>query len=115
MLAHVGASPGTLVRMTGAELNSMPGNSSVHQLGVADLLVALGMLAERKPEAVLLGVQPENTHWSSELSQRSSRYRFTRGSHDTGVADSKRLNSTQPVRQESITATPGQRAQKVSE
>ena len=64
----VGASPGTLVRMTGAELNSMPGNSSVHQLGVSDLLVALRMLVERVPDVVLLGVQPENTHWSSELS-----------------------------------------------
>jgi hydrogenase maturation protease len=64
----VGASPGTLVRMTGTELDSMPGNSSVHQLGVSDLLVALRMLVERKPEVLLLGVQPENTHWSSELS-----------------------------------------------
>ena len=66
----VGESPGTLVRMTGAELSSLPGNSSVHQLGVSDLLVALRMLAEREPEVVLLGVQPENTDWSPELSFR---------------------------------------------
>jgi hydrogenase maturation protease len=64
----VGKRPGTLVRMSGDELNSLPGNSSVHQLGVADLLVALRMLAERQPEVVLLGVQPESTDWSSELS-----------------------------------------------
>ena len=64
----VGERPGTLVRMTGAELNSLPGNSSVHQLGVSDLLVALRMLAEREPDVVLLGVQPENTDWSPELS-----------------------------------------------
>ena len=64
----VGEPPGTLVRMSGEELNSLPGNSSVHQLGVSDLLVALRMLAERQPEVVLLGVQPENTDWSSELS-----------------------------------------------
>jgi hydrogenase maturation protease len=64
----VGANPGTLVRMMGAELNSLPGNSSVHQLGVSDLLVALRMLSERQPDVVLLGVQPENTDWSSELS-----------------------------------------------
>jgi hydrogenase maturation protease len=66
----VGQSPGTLVRMSGNELNSLPGNSSVHQLGVADLLVALRMLAERLPDVVLLGVQPESTDWSSELSPR---------------------------------------------
>ena len=64
----VGAPPGTLVRMAGEEINCLPGNSSVHQLGVSDLLVALRMLAERQPELVLLGVQPENTDWSSELS-----------------------------------------------
>ncbi|HET9405633.1 MAG TPA: HyaD/HybD family hydrogenase maturation endopeptidase [Candidatus Sulfotelmatobacter sp.] len=64
----VGASPGTLVRLSGEELNALPGNASVHQLGVSDLLVALRMLAEREPEVVLLGVQPENTDWSSELS-----------------------------------------------
>lgn len=64
----VGEPPGTLVRMSGRELNSLPGNSTVHQLGVSDLLVALRMLAERQPQIVLLGVQPENTDWSPELS-----------------------------------------------
>lgn len=64
----VGGKPGTLIRMSGEELNSLPGNSSVHQLGVSDLLVALRMLGERQPEIVLLGVQPENTDWSCELS-----------------------------------------------
>jgi hydrogenase maturation protease len=64
----VGEPPGTLVRMSGEELNSLPGNSSVHQLGVSDLLVALRMLAERQPQVVLLGVQPGSTDWSCELS-----------------------------------------------
>ena len=64
----VGGSPGTLIRVSGEELNALPGNSNVHQLGVADLLVALRMLAERQPQVVLLGVQPENTDWSCELS-----------------------------------------------
>jgi hydrogenase maturation protease len=49
-------------------LNSLPGNSSVHQLGVSDLLVALRVLAQRQPAVVLLGVQPANTDWSTELS-----------------------------------------------
>jgi hydrogenase maturation protease len=64
----VGETPGTVVRMSGEELNSLPGNSSVHQLGVSDLLVALRMLARRQPAVVLLGVQPANTDWSTELS-----------------------------------------------
>lgn len=64
----VGEAPGTLVRMSGKELNSLPGNSTVHQLGVSDLLVALRMLAERQPQVVLLGVQPESTDWSPNLS-----------------------------------------------
>jgi hydrogenase maturation protease len=64
----VGEAPGTVVRMSGEELNSLPGNSSVHQLGVSDLLVALRVLAQRQPAVVLLGVQPANTDWSTELS-----------------------------------------------
>jgi hydrogenase maturation protease len=40
----------------------------VHQLGVADLLVALRILANRTPEVVLLGVQPASTEWGTELS-----------------------------------------------
>jgi len=64
----VGEAPGTLVRMSGDELNSLPGNSSVHQLGVADLLVALRVLAQQQPSVVLLGAQPESTDWSAELS-----------------------------------------------
>jgi len=60
--------PGTVVRMSGEQLNALPGQSSVHQLGVSDLLVALRVLAQRQPEVVLLGVQPANTDWSTELS-----------------------------------------------
>jgi len=64
----VGTAPGTVLRMSGEELNSLPGSSSVHQLGVSDLLVALRVLAQQQPAVVLLGVQPANTEWSTELS-----------------------------------------------
>jgi len=64
----VGEAPGTLIRMSRDELNSLPGNSSVHQLGVSDLLVALRVLADRQPDVVLLGVQPADTEWSTTLS-----------------------------------------------
>jgi hydrogenase maturation protease len=60
--------PGTLVRMSNQELQTLPGKGSVHQLGVADLLVALRVLAHRTPEVVLLGVQPATTEWGTELS-----------------------------------------------
>ena len=64
----IGQSPGTLVRMSGEELHTLPGKGSVHQLGVADLLVALRVLASRQPTVVLLGVQPATTDWGTELS-----------------------------------------------
>jgi hydrogenase maturation protease len=64
----VGQPPGTLVRMSNEELQTLPGKGSVHQLGVADLLVALRVLASRTPEVVLLGVQPAHTEWGTELS-----------------------------------------------
>lgn len=64
----VGRSPGTVVRMSREELNGLPGESSVHQLGVSDLLVALRVLAQKQPEVALLGVQPASTEWSTQLS-----------------------------------------------
>lgn len=63
-----GRSPGTLVRMSGAGLDALPSQGSVHQLGVADLLVALRALARQQPKVVLLGMQPATTDWGTELS-----------------------------------------------
>lgn len=64
----LGEASGTVVRISGEELNSLPGRSSVHPLGVSDLLRALRGLAQRQPAVVRLGVQPGNTDWSTELS-----------------------------------------------
>jgi hydrogenase maturation protease len=64
----VGQPPGTLVRMASQELQTLTGKGSAHQLGVADLLVALRVLAQRQPTVVLLGVQPATTDWGTELS-----------------------------------------------
>ena len=64
----IGQPPGTLVRMSRQELQTLPGKGSVHQLGVADLLVALRVLARQQPTVVLLGVQPATTEWGTELS-----------------------------------------------
>jgi hydrogenase maturation protease len=64
----IGQPPGTLVRLSSQELQALPGDGNVHQLGVADLLVALRVLARRPPTVVLLGVQPATTDWGTELS-----------------------------------------------
>jgi len=64
----VGEAPGTLIRMSGAELDKLPGNGSVHHLGLTDLLVALRILAERRPRVSLLGIQPATTDWGMTLS-----------------------------------------------
>lgn len=63
----VGEAPGTLVRLEGEALKNLPGKASVHQLGFADLLVALELLGEAPEEMVLLGIQPLSTEWSAEL------------------------------------------------
>lgn len=64
----VGQRPGTMIRMTGDELRSLAGGASVHQLGVADLLVTLSLVSDTPREIVLLGVQPSSTDWGTELS-----------------------------------------------
>jgi hydrogenase maturation protease len=63
----VGQPPGTLIRLEGAALEKLPGKPSVHQLGFEDLMVALKLLGESPEEVVVIGVQPESTDWSAEL------------------------------------------------
>jgi hydrogenase maturation protease len=63
----VGEKPGTLIRLEGRAVENMPGKASVHQLGFADMLVGLKLLGERPPEVIVIGVQPQSTEWSAEL------------------------------------------------
>ncbi|HLK19449.1 MAG TPA: HyaD/HybD family hydrogenase maturation endopeptidase [Bryobacteraceae bacterium] len=63
-----GAQPGTLMRFEGDALAGLPGKPSVHQLGFADLMIAMKLLDEATPELVVFGVQPLTTEWSAELS-----------------------------------------------
>lgn len=62
-----GEAPGTLLRFEGTALNGLPGKASVHQLGFADMMIALELIGETPPELVVLGVQPLSTDWSAEL------------------------------------------------
>jgi hydrogenase maturation protease len=63
----VGEPPGTLIRLEGAAIEKLRGKPSVHQLGFEDLMVALKLLGESPEEVVVIGVQPESTAWSAEL------------------------------------------------
>jgi hydrogenase maturation protease len=65
----VGEAPGTLIRLEGNALEKLPGKPSVHQLGFEDLMVALKLLGESPEEVVVIGVQPQSTDWSAELTE----------------------------------------------
>jgi hydrogenase maturation protease len=62
-----GRCPGTLIRVTGEELRSLPCGASVHQLGVADLIATLSLASEEPPDILLLGIQPASTEWGTTL------------------------------------------------
>jgi len=62
-----GEAPGTLIRLEGEAVKKMPGKPSVHQLGFADLMISLSLLGDAPQEVVVIGVQPQSTEWSAEL------------------------------------------------
>lgn len=59
--------PGTLIRLERGAIGNLPGKPSVHQLGFADLMISLKLLGEAPQEVVVIGVQPQSTEWSAEL------------------------------------------------
>ncbi len=63
----VGEKPGTLIRLEGAAVENLPGKPSVHQLGFADLMIAMKLLGEPPKEVIVIGVQPQSTDWTAEL------------------------------------------------
>ena len=64
----VGAAPGTVLRIAGNDLRSLPGNGSAHDLALADILHALRMMGREPQETVLLGIQPLTTELGTALS-----------------------------------------------
>lgn len=64
----VGEKPGTVIRMTADDLRGLPGGASVHQLGLGDLLATLPLISDAPTEVVLLGIQPAETDWATDLS-----------------------------------------------
>lgn len=67
---EAGAEPGTLLRFEGDEMARLPAAKSVHLLGFADLLAAMGLTGSAPREVVVLGVQPEVIAWGTTLSAR---------------------------------------------
>jgi hydrogenase maturation protease len=63
----VGEAPGTVIRMDGAALDGLRGKPTVHQLGFADLMIALKLLGDAPEEVIVFGVQPLSTEWSATL------------------------------------------------
>jgi hydrogenase maturation protease len=62
-----GREPGTLIRLEGGAVDKLQGKPSVHQLGFADLMIALKLLGDSPGEVIVIGMQPQSTDWSSEL------------------------------------------------
>ena len=72
-----GEAPGTLVRLEGEACQRLPGKPSVHQLGFADLMIAMQLLGDAPEEVVLLGVQPQSTEeWTDQLTPSVQAGRF---------------------------------------
>lgn len=65
---EVGAPAGTILRLAGEDIRSLPGGGSVHELALADILSALRIMGCEPKEVVLLGVQPATTELGTSLS-----------------------------------------------
>lgn len=65
---NTGAAPGAIFRYEVTQLDALPGSPSVHQIGFADLLEGLRWLDKSPQNMVLIGVQPDQTGWGTDLS-----------------------------------------------
>ena len=66
---EAGSEPGTLVELDPAGLNPTAGALGVHELGVAELLGALRLLAHEAPRVRIIGLQPQPIGLGLELSE----------------------------------------------
>ena len=64
---EVGALAGTVLRITGDELQALPSGGSVHDFALADILNALRLVGTEPQETVLIGVQPATTELGTSL------------------------------------------------
>jgi hydrogenase maturation protease len=64
----VGAPAGTVVRMTGEELEGLPRGLGAHEFGAPDILSLLKLRDRVPDEVVLLGIQPASIELGARLS-----------------------------------------------
>jgi hydrogenase maturation protease len=62
-----GQPPGTIIRLEGDAVEKFPGKTLVRRLGFADLMIALKFLGECPKEVIVIGMQPQSSDWSVEL------------------------------------------------
>src|SRR5215469_7727643 len=65
---HSSVAPGTVIRVEGDELLGTKIEWSVHQAGIADLMVALTLVSSKNAEVVVLGLRPVKVAWGRSLS-----------------------------------------------
>lgn len=66
---EAGAEPGTLFRFTPDQLLPAGASTSAHETGLPEILTLLEATGGRRPETVIIGVQPENVlPWNLDLS-----------------------------------------------
>jgi hydrogenase maturation protease len=55
------------MRCAGEDVAKLPTSKSVHLMGLSDLINVMRLMDLPEIEMVLLGVQPDNTEWGTEL------------------------------------------------
>ncbi len=68
--AEMGLPPGTVVRFTPEEIRSEPKTArfSAHEVGLMDVLELAGALGQSPQEVVIIGIQPKEVSWGTDLS-----------------------------------------------
>src|SRR5512147_954276 len=67
--ADMNLAPGTVVRFTPEEIRSLPGGPkfSAHDVGLLEVLELASALGQSPPEVVVIGVQPGEISWGTDL------------------------------------------------
>ena len=67
--ADMNLAPGTVVRFTPEEIRSQPGGPkfSAHDVGLLEVLELASALGQSPPEVVIIGVQPGEISWGTDL------------------------------------------------
>ncbi len=72
--AKAGGEPGTVYRLHPADLASQPvGAFSAHELGVEQSLKMMALIGNEPKEVVIIGVEPGEIDWGTELSDQLQR------------------------------------------